>query len=365
MRAHAGARIAAKQGAATSPASSHLHARPFAGRAAGGSAGRGSAPAPATHDLASISIQPPAGAPLQRVSWWKRAKDAGSALWNAAPDRGTVAKTAVSGGLGAAGALAYGGAAALTASTLGAAALAGGAAYGLYRGVDYLMSPRAAPEEAHLTLPSRRLVDRPDKPDALKGKDETGADLTGHHKIPFNQLRDTINDAAGHSWSSLIPGRQATARANLARWSAREDGSDVGARGVTWTPHNIFMGPPPERRPDDPQEHLDTHFTPSGTVTPRSELALDVTHGGGLSRFDPDELHRRLQALADKRNQASGYDRGDWRGSHDELRQRGQPPGWETMTTAEKREYIADRRAEKRAAKAAKKAKARGKTKRK
>lgn len=346
MRAHAGVQRTARQGSTASPSSSPLHARLADGRAIG--------PAPAAHDLASVSIQPPAGAPIQRESWWKKkAKDAGNYLWGAARDSSgatkAVASSGVGAGLGAVGALAYGGAAALTASTLGTAALVGGAAYGLYRGVDYLMSPSTPPEARHLQLPADGVMERPKKKaKGVKGKDASGASLTAHHKIPFNQIRDTVNDATGNSWSSLIPGRQARARANLAIWGAREGNVDIGPKALTWTPHNLFMGPLSEHRDDDPDEALDTHFTASGSVTPRSELALDVTHQGGLSRFDPKELRKRLTALAAARSQASAYDETEWQGAAGHRTQTAQPPGWENLTTGQKVERVANRRAAKR-----------------
>jgi len=286
--------------------------------------------APATHDLASISIHPPGGTPIQRVSWWEKAKGAGSLL----------ARTGVTGGLAAAGAAAVGSAAL-------PAALVGGGAYLGYRALDWALSPSAAPEEARLKLPSTRLKERPDKPDSLKGqKDEFDNPLTAHHKIPFNQIRDTINDASGSSWSSLIPGRQARARKNLAIWGARQGKEEVGPAALTWTRHNLFMGTLEEHRADDPKEKLDTHFTESGTATPRSELALDITHKGGLSKVDPEVLRKRLQALADK--QASDYKKSEWQGPADDRTQKGQPKDWAAKTTAQKVQAVADRRKRKR-----------------
>lgn len=346
MRAHAGPRAPSTPGV---PSSSLLHTRPFGDRAqprsVPGSDAQTAVRSPATHDLASISIH----APIQRESWWKKARGAGNYLWDTARDSGAVAKTLVSGGLAAAGtamgALAVGGAAAVTGSLLAPAAAVGAGAYLGYRGLDWAMSPRAPQEEERLRLPREGLTERPDKTArSLKGKDELGQDLTAHHKIPFNRIRDTVNDATGNSWGSLVPGRQARARANLAIWGARGGAEEVGPRALTWTPHNLFLGPAPENRPDDPEEALDTHFTPSGTVTPRSELALDVTHAGGLSRMDHTVLRRRLHALAAERSNPSAYDQHDWQGAPNARTQRGQPAGWENLSTAQRVQAVAARK---------------------
>lgn len=361
MRAHAGAGGPSGQAA---PPSFHLHPRPFAAPRAHPAAGgeRTAATAsPATHDFSSISINPPAGAPIQREkeTWWDKAKGAGNYLWNTARDSSVAAKTVASTGLATAGtalgALAVGGTAAVTGSVLAPAAAVGASAYLGYRALDWAMSPSAPKEQGNLDLPPEGLAVRPKKgkSKALKGKDDDDAPLTAHHKIPYNQIRDAINDATGNSWGSLIPGRQARAKANLAIWGARQgagqDQQKIAPKGLNSTPHNFFMGPKESNRADDPESGLDTHFTASGTATPRSELALDITHQGGLSKMDHKELHRRLKELGQKRTQVSPYDEHEWVGPENARRQRGRPAGWGTMSTAQKVQVVENRKKAKQA----------------
>lgn len=216
-----------------------------------------------------------------------------------------------------------------------------------YQGVQALRRPRPAARNP-IQLPARPIRDRPGKPDRLSGVDQHGNDLTAHHKLPFNQIRTTMNRAIT---GSSITGTGPEAQEGLEAWAQPPTAGPIGQTGVSWADHNIFMGPAPEARAHDPGgEGVDTHFTKSGTVTPRSELALDVAQAGGIHRLDPEELRRRLEALPSRHH--SAYDPTEWQNTPGGLRQRGEPADWHTRSLADKQSYARARRAAKNAQRA-------------
>ncbi len=304
------------------------------------------------HRLERLSPPPPnSSAPIQRLSTWRRRLLGGVG--------------AVGGTLAAVGGAALGVTAAAAGTlTAGPALLAGGLVAGgltaAYQGVQALRRPRPTARNP-IQLPTEPVGERPDKPDRLSGVDQHGAALTAHHKLPFNQIRTTMNRAiTGRS----ITGTGPEALESLEAWAQPPEEGPIGQRGVSWADHNIFMGPAPEARAHDPGgEGVDTHFTQSGTVTPRSELALDVAHAGGIHRLDPEELRRRLEALPNRA--ASAYDPTEWQNTPGGLRQRGEPADWHTRSVADKRSYARARRAAKNAEIAAARARPRHKKKRK
>lgn len=284
------------------------------------------------------SPSPIPGAPIQRISNWRRRLYGGLAT--------------VGGAAAAVGGVALGATAAAAGTlTAGPALLAGGLVAGgaiaAYHGVQALRRPRPAAHNP-VNLPATEIRDRQDKPDRLKGTYRQGGQehpLSAHHKLPFNSIRNTANLAIS---GSALTGTGPEARESLEAWTRRDHEGSIGPAGVEWTDHNIFLGPAPEARAHDPGgEGVDTHFTQSGTVTPRSELALDVAHAGGIHRLDPEELRRRLEALPSRHH--SDYDPAEWRNTPEGLRQRGEPADWHTRSLADKRSYARARRAAKNA----------------
>jgi hypothetical protein len=284
------------------------------------------------------SPSPIPGAPIQRISDWRRRLYGGLAT-----AAGTVA--AVGGvALGASAAVAG----TLTAApALVAGGLVAGGAIAAYQGVQALRRPRT-PAHNPLVLPATGIGERQEKPARFKGTYDDGGverDLSAHHKVPYNSIRATANRAVS---GIPLPGRGPEAHEALEAWAQRDHEGQIGAAGAAWTDHNIFLGPAPELRAHDPGgEGVDTHFTRSGTVTPRSELALDVAHAGGIHRLDPEELSRRLAALPSRSH--SDYDPAEWRNTPEGLRQRGEPADWHTRSLADKRSYARARRAAKNA----------------
>ncbi|RKH54930.1 DUF4157 domain-containing protein [Corallococcus aberystwythensis] len=179
---------------------------------------------------------------------------------------------------------------------------------------------------------------RPDKPKALTGhKDSRGNSLTAHHKLPYNQIIAEANAAIG--------GNQAT-HGNLEQWAQRGTSDQIGIGGLAWTQHNVFLGPLPEHRSDDPKEKLDTHFTQSGTVTPKSELALEIEASGGLGKIDPQELQKKLAALQDL--DFSGYESDEWEDDGTgKRRQKGMPQDWQQLSHQDRLKYAKNKKAPK------------------
>jgi hypothetical protein len=191
-------------------------------------------------------------------------------------------------------------------------------------------------------------------PNDLKGQHPTDVDkhgkpnaLTAHHKYGLSGTPSIKADAQ----RVVTTGQGET---NLANWAdPAHKKSQVDAKQTTWANHNLFMGPLTNDRGDDPGKRanerypdLDTHFTQSGTVTPKSELALDIHKAGGITNFDPSELDKRLKALP-KPSHASKFDQNEWqRGSAGKWEQKGMPKNWPQKTIDERIDYAEDKRYE-------------------
>lgn len=73
-------------------------------------------------------------------------------------------------------------------------------------------------------------------------------------------------------------------------------------KATTWASHNVFMGPTPEHRADDPKEGLDAQFRKDGSLTKASVMAKDI-HTRGFSGISPVDFTSSLQSA---RNEADG-----------------------------------------------------------
>ncbi len=177
----------------------------------------------------------------------------------------------------------------------------------------------------------QRVSKRKRKPKSLRGTDTGGSPLSAHHLLPLHSIDATFDQGE----------KDKSARERLEAWAdapRRQASSPLSRGGFQWTRHNLFLGP--TERSDDPGEQLDTHFTKSGTATPRSELALDIASAGGISKFDAAELRRRLEKLGN-RDQPSAYAADEWRdnGAGGSF-QVGRPEGWSLLSVARKRDYV-------------------------
>ncbi|MEH1904661.1 MAG: hypothetical protein V7L04_25460 [Nostoc sp.] len=192
---------------------------------------------------------------------------------------------------------------------------------------------------------SRLFRGRPSKPRPVAGQPNpglqqtnptTGTPLTAHHKYGLQNINQDLqhSNVLGHPNPNTTTQGQ-----NMLNWADPTNSKPpLTHSDVAWTPHNIFMGPNPQDRLDDPGNkttgalypHLDTHFTASGTVTPASGLALDIHKAGGIGNFNPADLTNRLNALPNP-NKASSYNPNEWiEPTPGKFQQAGMPNGWHT-----------------------------------
>jgi hypothetical protein len=200
---------------------------------------------------------------------------------------------------------------------------------------------------------------RPDRPSGLAAKGEIPGkkgkqDLTAHHLVPYNFIRDSFASAvegqnltamqnllafsgqgstdSSEAFRALAYQAQHTPKAKekvkltkeegLARRAAAEDEKSKGIaafhrqdppesskaglqqlfKQATWASHNVFMGPAPEHRADDPKEGLDAQYLGTGALTKSSEMAKDI-YEKGFAGIAPVDFGARLQSA---RNQADG-----------------------------------------------------------
>jgi hypothetical protein len=200
---------------------------------------------------------------------------------------------------------------------------------------------------------------RPDRPETLAAKGQVPGiakpqDLTAHHLVPYNFIRDSFASAVerqdltamqnllafsgqGSTDSSEAfravayqaehkpkpkPKPKLTAEQGLARQAAAKEEKRLGIapfhrqeppessksglqqlfKQATWASHNVFMGPAPEHRTDDPKEGLDAQYLRSGALTKSSEMAKDI-HQKGFAGIDPVDFATRVQSA---RNQSEG-----------------------------------------------------------
>jgi hypothetical protein len=195
--------------------------------------------------------------------------------------------------------------------------------------------------------------DRPVKPTALSQKDGK-ADLTAHHLLPYNQIRDSFATAVeGHDLTAMqnvlaFSGKSGSDSSEAYRALAfqqeytpkkakKENLSEAERKGradqakkekqmgitpfqktlspvsskqsikelfkaTTWASHNVFMGPAPEHRLDDPKEGLDARYTPQGQLTKSSVMAREISKKG-FSGMHPVDFSLSVQSA---RNEADG-----------------------------------------------------------
>jgi hypothetical protein len=197
-----------------------------------------------------------------------------------------------------------------------------------------------------------RAGDRPDKPTALSQK-AGKADLTAHHLLPYNKIRDQFADAVEHqdltamqnilsfagrassdsseAYRALAYQRPHAPKTSRSEMSAEErearkrqaiyekglgvapfhktpapassrEGKKELFKAAAWASHNVFMGPAPQHRRDDPKEGLDARYLRSGHLSASSVMAREI-YQKGFSGIDPVHFSRRLQSA---RNQAEG-----------------------------------------------------------
>lgn len=183
---------------------------------------------------------------------------------------------------------------------------------------------------------------RPPKPTDMKGKDSQGQPLTAHHKYGLSKLENDVSSASTSS----------TASHNIPSWADPGNKKPgLTQKDITWSPHNIFMGPLSNNRLDDPGKvpgekypDLDTHFTSSGTVTPNSHVALKIAQGGGLANHNHADLMEKLGKLKDP-SQPSPYKASEWNESQPgKYEQAGKPAGWHQWDIDDRVNYSKQKR---------------------
>ncbi|HEY5710417.1 MAG TPA: hypothetical protein VIT38_00860 [Allosphingosinicella sp.] len=201
--------------------------------------------------------------------------------------------------------------------------------------------------------------DRPDRPPTLKEKGAMpGTDkkvaLTAHHLLPYNNIRDSFASAvekqdlkamgnilafsgkassdSSEAYRALAFQKEFKPKAKDEPKLSKEEGEkrmklakaeeqqgvepyrknappESGKKGLhelfkatTWASHNVFMGPKPEDRADDPKEGLDAQFRKDGSLTKSSVMAKEI-HTKGFSGIEPVDFTSSLQSA---RNEADG-----------------------------------------------------------
>jgi hypothetical protein len=201
---------------------------------------------------------------------------------------------------------------------------------------------------------------RPNKPKSL-----TKDGLTAHHLLPYNFIRDEFadslkkKDTTGISRFMAFAGRQnidsseayrlmAPQRAHKPskKWQEHQKAARAEQqerekanpalkgqlptivqdptersstitmqnffRDLTWSPHNVFMGPKPALRADDPHEGLDARYRRDGSLSESSELARDL-HEHGMASLSPAEISHRVKGAGKEADAGMrAYDKDDW-----------------------------------------------------
>jgi len=214
---------------------------------------------------------------------------------------------------------------------------------------------------------------RPTKPKSL-----TKDGLTAHHLLPYNFIRDEFADAlkkkdttgisrfmafagrqnidSSEAYRLMAPQRahkpsrkwQDHQRAARAEQQEREkakpelkgqlpsivqDPTERSStstmqnffRDLTWSPHNIFMGPKPALRADDPHEGLDARYHEDGRLSESSKLAQSL-HEHGMASMSPAEISHRVKGAGREADSSTrAYRKEDWIEKDGLFRQKGSP----------------------------------------
>jgi len=229
------------------------------------------------------------------------------------------------------------------------------------------MPPRVTAEEVNKEISGRRDrrnshlgqvassirdSERKAKRSSLKAKSGKQS-LTAHHLLPYNHIRDSFASAvekqdlpamqnllafsgqnstdSSEAFRSLgyqrkyepQPRKKLTKEQGIARGKQGKLETSLGIENyhrptleqsseerigqlfkqAAWASHNVFMGPLPEKRTDDPHEGLDAQYLPDGKQTKSSLMAKEI-FGNGFSMMDPVDFNSSLQSA---RNQADGF----------------------------------------------------------
>lgn len=184
---------------------------------------------------------------------------------------------------------------------------------------------------------------RPEKPDDLKVTYD-GDPLTAHHLFPYNRIESDLSKAIEEqdlrtvSNFMAFKGETSTDESDAFRllayqrphkpskaWkkhqrnakeegiNGEEDSSDIRLRKffreAAWARHNIFMGPAPELRADDPHERYDTHVV-KGKETESSKLAKEM-FDSGVGALENADFHEKLKK-ARKDPESREFHKKDW-----------------------------------------------------
>ena len=157
--------------------------------------------------------------------------------------------------------------------------------------------------------PSQNIIyGRPDETEIIEKKKEEafkkdGMHVTAHHKYPWETIRNDIQNGftAPSEESSLktldnlerfsgkkFPEPRASflnsPNDRITSYNSRKKEYDTWIQNVCWTPGNIFLGPKPKDRLDDPKNSFDGHYNRSRAMTTRSKKLKSAFDNGGLSK---------------------------------------------------------------------------------
>lgn len=189
------------------------------------------------------------------------------------------------------------------------------------------LAARASRRSSHLSslMTQSTFTDRPSKPDSLKANDTSGNPLTAHHMLPHSRIKS--------EFASAVTTQNHQAMQNLSTFGGNSmDSSDTYRqmayykskpgqtkenlsrmyKAASWDANNVFMGPDPSTRTDDPGDSgVDLRRTKTGATSKASSLSQDLhTHGfGGL---DPQSVVSRRAASKQEADTLRPYDASDW-----------------------------------------------------
>ena len=169
--------------------------------------------------------------------------------------------------------------------------------------------------------------DRPSKPDSLKATDSSGESLTAHHMLPHSEIKSRFQ--------ASVASQDLTAMRNISTFAGQggmdssdafralshfkpHKGSDPRREQLTemyekasWDSNNVFMGPTPDKRTDDPGDSgVDVRYT-GGKASGASTIAQDI-HSSGFGGINPQDMTSRRAASKAQADTLRPYKSSDW-----------------------------------------------------
>ena len=201
------------------------------------------------------------------------------------------------------------------------------------------IAKRNSRRQAHATaiVSQKPFTERPKKPKSLSGKDEHGASLTAHHMLPHSRIKQEFGTA--------VRNQDLTALQNISTFGGKTIDSSEAFRATafyktqnvktksgivkpeenltkrnlnsmykaaSWDQNNIFMGPSPVNRSDDPgNSAVDVRRNDSGQASKASLIAQNVMQNG-FSAQNPQDFASQRAASTQEAGQLRPYRPADW-----------------------------------------------------